>query len=91
MFQGAAGMPGRPGIPGRRGKRVRIRITAYKDNVIVYWAACVTRAYNELWASVRTQYGGLKRVLFPECIIHPHRGLVWRSDITDGSCCNRAV
>ena len=35
------------------------------DVVIVYCVACVTRACNTLWASVRIQYGGLKFVLFP--------------------------
>lgn len=44
--------------------------------MIVYLVACVTRASNALWARVRIQYGGLKPVLFPECVIHPHRGLV---------------
>lgn len=50
--------------------------------VIVYWVFCVTRACNALWASVWIQYGGLKRVLFPECIILLHQRLVWPSDIT---------
>ena len=46
---------------------------------MVYWVSCVTLACN---ASRKEGDGGLKRVLFLECIIQPHREPVWRSDIT---------
>lgn len=33
------------------------------------------------WVWQIIQYGRQKWVLFPECIIHPHQGLIWHWDI----------
>ena len=52
--------------------------------VFVHRVACVSQACNALRVSVKIQYGRLNRVLFPESIIHLHRGLVWCSDIKIG-------